>query len=159
MIAPRIIGSATNVIFDGVLGKELPKGRTLNQAEAYLQPGGHGQIAQLPQGTSAVPGRLMDLNQLGMLLGLTALLYLAGAAFSWGQCHIMAEVAQRTIFGMRRDLEAKLTRLPPRYFYSHRRGDVLSRGTNDIDNLTTTVQPGLGQLLTIARAFLADPPP
>ncbi len=111
MIAPRIIGSATNVIFDGVLGKELPKGRTLNQAEAYLQPGGHGQIAQLPQGTSAVPGRLMDLNQLGMLLGLTALLYLAGAAFSWGQCHIMAEVAQRTIFGMRRDLEAKLTRV------------------------------------------------
>ncbi|MGC8474490.1 MAG: ABC transporter ATP-binding protein, partial [Candidatus Dormibacteria bacterium] len=54
VIAPRIIGSATNVIFDGVLGKELPKGMTLHQAEAYLKAHGHGQIAQLLQGTSAV---------------------------------------------------------------------------------------------------------
>ena len=154
VIAPRIIGSATNVIFDGVLGKELPKGMTLHQAEAYLKAHGHSQIAQLLQGTSAVPGRGIDLNQLGMLLGLTALLYLAGAAFSWGQGYIMAGVAQRTIFGMRRDVEAKLTRLPLRYFDSHPHGDVLSRVTNDIDNLTTTIQQGLGQLLTSILTIL-----
>ena len=154
VIAPRIIGSATNVIFDGVLGKELPKGMTLHQAEAYLKAHGHSQIAQLLHGTSAVPGRGIDLNQLGMLLGLTALLYLAGAAFSWGQGYIMAGVAQRTIFGMRRDVEAKLTRLPLRYFDSHPHGDVLSRVTNDIDNLTTTIQQGLGQLLTSILTIL-----
>ncbi len=154
VIAPRVIGSATNVIFDGVLGKALPRGMTLHQAEAYLRTHGHSQLAQLLQGTSAVPGRGIDMNQLGMLLGLTALLYLAGAAFSWGQGYIMAGVAQRTIFGMRRDVEAKLTRLPLRYFDSHPHGDVLSRVTNDIDNLTTTIQQGLGQLLTSILTIL-----
>ncbi|MDA8393839.1 MAG: ABC transporter ATP-binding protein [Candidatus Dormibacteraeota bacterium] len=154
VIAPRVIGSATNVIFDGVLGKRLPKGMTLRQAEVYLKTHGHAQLAQLLHGTSAVPGRGIDFNQLGMLLGLTALLYLAGAAFSWGQGYIMAGVAQRTIFGMRRDVEAKLTRLPLRYFDSHPHGDVLSRVTNDIDNLTTTIQQGLGQLLTSILTIL-----
>ncbi len=154
VIAPRLIGSATNVIFDGVLGKTLPKGMTLHQAEAYLRTHGHTQLAQLLQGTSAVPGRGIDLNQLGALLGLTALLYLVGAAFSWGQGYIMAGVAQRTIFGMRRDVEAKLTRLPLRYFDSHPHGDLLSRVTNDIDNLTTTIQQGLGQLLTSILTIL-----
>ena len=154
VIAPRVIGGATNVIFDGVLGKRLPKGMTLRQAEVYLRTHGHAQLAQLLQGTSAVPGRGIDFNRLGMLLGLTALLYLAGAAFSWGQGYIMAGVAQRTIFGMRRDVEAKLTRLPLRYFDSHPHGDVLSRVTNDIDNLTTTIQQGLGQLLTSILTIL-----
>ncbi len=154
VIAPRVIGGATNVIFNGVLGKRLPKGMTLRQAEVYLRTHGHAQLAQLLQGTSAVPGRGIDFNRLGMLLGLTALLYLAGAAFSWGQGYIMAGVAQRTIFGMRRDVEAKLTRLPLRYFDSHPHGDVLSRVTNDIDNLTTTIQQGLGQLLTSILTIL-----
>jgi ATP-binding cassette subfamily B protein len=60
----------------------------------------------------------------------------------------MAGLTQRVIFGLRRDVEAKLSRLPLRYFDSHPHGDVLSRVTNDIDNLTTTIQQGLSQLIT-----------
>ena len=75
-------------------------------------------------------------------------MYLLGAAFSYGQGYIMAGVTQRTMFGLRRDVEEKLGRLPLRYFDSHPHGDILSRVTNDIDNLTTTLQQGLSQLLT-----------
>ena len=60
----------------------------------------------------------------------------------------MAGVAQRTVYGMRRDVEAKLGRLPLKYFDSHPHGDILSRVTNDIDNITTTLQQGLSQILT-----------
>ena len=71
-----------------------------------------------------------------------------GAAFNYGQGYLLAGVAQRAMFGLRREVEEKLARLPLRYFDSHPHGDILSRVTNDIDNLTTTVQQGLSQLLT-----------
>ena len=80
--------------------------------------------------------------------GSRALVYLAGSLFSSGQGFLMAGITQRTMFGLRRDVEEKLARLPLSYFDSHSHGDVLSRVTNDIDNLTTTLQQGLSQLLT-----------
>ena len=97
---------------------------------------------------SLTPGKGVDLTELGRVLGLAALVYLVGAVFSYGQGYIMAGVTQRTMFGLRRDVEAKLSRLPLHYFDSHSHGDILSRVTNDIDNLTTTLQQGLSQLLT-----------
>jgi len=148
--APRIIGNATNVLFDGLIGKSLPAGISQAQAEAYLrlQGGQDRQIAQMLSGTTVIPGQGIQFNQLGVDLGVVALLFLLGAALSWGQGYIMAGVAQRTVSGMRRDVEAKLARLPLQYFDSHPHGDVLSRVTNDIDNVTTTLQQGLSQLLT-----------
>ena len=146
--APRIIGNATNLLFDGLIGKALPAGMSQAQAEAYLRLHGQGQLAQMLTGTTVNPGHGIDFNQLGVSLGVIALLYLVGAVFSWGQGYIMAGVAQRTVSGMRRDVEAKLARLPLQYFDSHPHGDVLSRVTNDIDNVTTTLQQGLSQLLT-----------
>ena len=148
VLAPRIIGNATNLIFNGVVGKGLPAGMTKAQAIAILQAQGKGQLAQVLSGMNVTPGRGIDFNQLGITLGLVALLYLLGAAFSWMQGYIMAGVAQRTVYGMRRDVEAKLARLPLQYFDSHPHGDLLSRVTNDIDNVTTTLQQGLGQLLS-----------
>jgi len=146
--APRIIGNATNVLFNGLIGKSLPAGTTQAQAEAYLRAHGQGQLAQMLSGTTVSPGHGIDFTQLGVNLGVIALLYLLGAFFSWVQGYIMAGVAQRTVFGMRRDVEAKLARLPLQYFDSHPHGDLLSRVTNDIDNITTTLQQGLSQLLT-----------
>ncbi len=148
VLAPRIIGNATNLIFNGVIGESLPAGMSKAQAIAALQAQGKGQLAQVLSGMNVIPGRGIDFNQLGITLGLVALLYLLGAAFSWMQGYIMAGVAQRTVYGMRRDVEAKLARLPLQYFDSHPHGDLLSRVTNDIDNVTTTLQQGLGQLLT-----------
>jgi len=148
VLAPRIIGNATNLIFNGVIGKSLPAGMTKAQAIAALQAHGKGQLAQVLSGMNVTPGRGIDFNQLGITLGLVALLFLLGATFSWMQGYIMAGVAQRTVYGMRRDVEAKLARLPLQYFDSHPHGDLLSRVTNDIDNVTTTLQQGLGQLLS-----------
>ena len=145
---PRILGNATNVLFDGVVGKQLPAGMTQAQAIALLRAHGQGQLASMLSGMNVTPGVGVDITRLGQVLGLAALVYLLGAAFNFGQGYIMAGVTQRTMFGLRREVEDKLARLPLRYFDSHPHGDILSRVTNDIDNLTTTLQQGLSQLLT-----------
>jgi len=145
---PRILGNATNVLFNGVVGKQLKAGTTKPQAIAQLRAHGHRQIAAMVSGMNITPGKGVDLTQLGQDLGLAALVYLLGAAFNYGQGYIMAGVTQHTMFGLRREVEEKLGRLPLRYFDSHPHGDILSRVTNDIDNLTTTLQQGLSQLLT-----------
>src|SRR5271166_1976201 len=145
---PKILGAATNVLFDGVVGKQLPAGVTKEQAVALLRAHGQGQLADMISGMNITPGTGVDITQLGRILGLAALVYLLGAAFGWGQGFIMAGVTQRTMYGLRREVEEKLARLPLRYFDSHPHGDILSRVTNDIDNLSTTLQQGLNQLLT-----------
>ena len=148
VIGPKIIGNATNVIFDGVIGKSLPAGLTKQQAVAALRAQGHGQIADLVSGANVVPGRGIDFTQLGQILALAALVYLLASGLTWMLSYIMAGVAQRTVYGLRRDAEAKLARLPLKYFDSHAHGDMLSRVTNDIDNITTTLQQGMSQILT-----------
>jgi len=145
---PKILGNATNVLFNGVVGKRLRPGLTRRQAIALLRAHGERQLADMLSGMSVTPGRGVDITHLGLVLGLAALVYLLGAAFSYGQGYLMAGVTQRTMFGLRREVEEKLARLPLRYFDSHPHGDILSRVTNDIDNLTTTLQQGLSQLLT-----------
>ena len=145
---PKILGEATNVLFDGVVGKQFPAGITKDQAVALLRAHGQGQLADMISGMNITPGAGVDITQLGRVLGLAALVYLLGAAFGWGQGFIMAGITQRTMYGLRREVEEKLARLPLRYFDSHPHGDILSRVTNDIDNLSTTIQQGLSQLLT-----------
>jgi ATP-binding cassette, subfamily B, multidrug efflux pump len=148
VIGPKIIGNAVNVIFDGVLGKNLPAGLTKAQVVAQLRAHGQGQIADLVAGANVVPGHGIDFTMLGGILGLAALVYLLSAALQWLLAYIMAGVAQRTVFGLRQDVEAKMARLPLKYFDSHPHGDLLSRVTNDIDNISTTLQQGLTQILT-----------
>jgi ATP-binding cassette subfamily B protein len=145
---PQILGNATNVLFDGIIGKRLPVGTTKAQALALLRSHGHRQLASMVSGMNVRPGVGVDINAMGRVLGLAALVYLMGAAFSYFQGFTMAGLTQRVMSGMRRDVDAKLSRLPLRYFDSHSHGDVLSRVTNDIDNLTTTIQQGLSQLIT-----------
>jgi ATP-binding cassette, subfamily B, multidrug efflux pump len=154
VIGPRILGNATNVIFNGVVGKALPATMTKAQEVAFLHAHGQGQLAAMLSGMSVIPGVGIVFTALGQTLGEAALVYLLGAAFSWMQGYLMAGVAQRTMYGMRRDVEEKLARLPLRYFDSHPHGDILSRVTNDIDNLTTTIQQGLSQLLTSILTIL-----
>ena len=131
-----------------MVGKRLTPGLTKRQAIALLRAHGERQLADMLSGMSVTPGKGVDITHLGLVLSLAALVYLLGAAFSYGQGYLMAGVTQRTMFGLRREVEEKLARLPLRYFDSHPHGDILSRVTNDIDNLTTTLQQGLSQLLT-----------
>ena len=148
VIGPKIIGNAINVIFDGVLGRSLPAGITKAQAVAQLRAHGQGQIADLIAGANVVPGHGIDFGLLGQILELAALVYLLSAALQWLLAYIMAGVAQRTVYGIRQDVEAKMARLPLKYFDSHPHGDLLSRVTNDIDNISTTLQQGMTQILT-----------
>ena len=145
---PQILGSATNVLFDGIIGKRLAPGTTKAQAIHQLREHGESQIAAMVSGMHLTPGVGVNIDELGRVLGLCALVYLAGAVFNYLQGFTMAGLTQRVMSNLRRDVEAKLSRLPLRYFDSHSHGDVLSRVTNDIDNLTTTIQQGLSQLIT-----------
>ena len=135
------------MLFNGVVGKRLPAGMTKQEAIAVLRARGEGQLAEMIRGMSLTPGRGVDFGHLGELLGFAALVYLLGAVLNWAQGYVMAGVAQRTVYRMREDVESKLARLPLRYFDQHSHGDILSRVTNDIDNVTTTLQQGMSQLL------------
>ncbi|TMD40957.1 MAG: ABC transporter ATP-binding protein [Chloroflexi bacterium] len=148
VIGPKIVGNATNVIFDGIIGKLLPAGVTKAQAVAGLRARGQNQIADLVSGSNVLPGHGIDFTKLGDILALAALVYVLSALLGWMLAYIMAGVAQRTVFRMRRDVDAKLARLPLKYFDSHPHGDLLSRVTNDIDNITTTLQQSMSQILT-----------
>src|SRR6266508_4976962 len=148
VVGSKLIGNATNVIFEGIIGKTLPAGMTKDQAVEALRSRGQGQLADMLSGTNVVPGAGVDFTQLAQILLVAAVVYLLAAVMGWLQQYIMAGVAQRTVYGMRRDVEAKLARLPLRYFDSHAHGDLLSRVTNDVDNIATTLQQGMSQLLT-----------
>ncbi len=145
---PWILGRATNVLFNGIVSARLPSGLSKAQALAQLRAHGQDQIARMISTMSLTPGVGVNLTRLGLILGVAALAYVVGSALTYGQGYLMAGVAQRSMYRLRRDVEDKLARLPLRYFDSHPHGDVLSRVTNDIDNLTTTLQQGLSQLLT-----------
>ena len=154
VVGPKIIGNATNVIFNGIVGKMFPAGLTKAQAIALLQARGQGQIAQMLSGMDITPGKGIDFNALAMTLLLAVGLYLLASVLMWAQGYIMAGVAQRTVYGLRKEVEEKLSRLPLKYFDSHSHGDILSRVTNDIDNISTTLQQGLSQIVTSVLTVL-----
>jgi len=154
VIGPKITGNAVNVIFDGVLGKALPAGLQKEQAVELLRARGQGQLADVLAASNAVPGAGIDFTALAQVLALAVLAYVLASLLAWAQAYIMAGVAQRTVYGLRREVEDKLARLPLRYFDSHAHGDLLSRVTNDVDNIATTLQQGLSQLLTSALTVI-----
>jgi ATP-binding cassette subfamily B multidrug efflux pump len=148
VLGPKLLGHATNLIFAGVLGRRLPAGISREQAIAAARAAGEDKLAGLYSGTDLVPGRGVDFTALRwVLLGVLAL-YLAASAFSWLQGYLLNGVVQRTVFRLRSDVEDKLNRLPLRYFDGQPRGELLSRVTNDIDNISQTLQQTMSQLLT-----------
>jgi ABC-type multidrug transport system fused ATPase/permease subunit len=143
---PLILGRATNILFDGIFGEHLPASQTRAQVVAGLRAHGQGHLADMLAATNITPGAGVDLTRLGQVLGLAAAVYLVAAVSSWAQAYVMAGVAQRMIFRLRQDAEEKLARLPLRYFDSHPHGDILSRFTNDVENLGETFEEVLIQL-------------
>jgi ATP-binding cassette, subfamily B, multidrug efflux pump len=148
ILGPKILGNATNIIFEGVIGKQLPPGVSQSQVEAGLRANGQGQLADMVSSMHLLPGAGIDFGALAQILGLLVGLYLLSSVFSWMQAYVMAGVTQRTIYRLREDVDRKLARLPLRYFDNHPRGDLLSRVTNDIDNIGQTLQQSLTQLIT-----------
>jgi ATP-binding cassette subfamily B protein len=145
---PKVLGNATNVIFNGVVGARLPAGVTQAQAIEGLRADGQDRLADMLGGMDVVPGQGVDFAQLRTLLLVVVAIYVASALFSWVQGVITTGVVQRVVFRLREQVEAKLGRLPLRYFDGQPRGEVLSRVTNDIDNVAQTLQQTLSQLIT-----------
>jgi ATP-binding cassette subfamily B protein len=116
---PKVLGHATDIIFDGVMGR-----------------------------LRGLPGAGIDFSGLAGVLSWVLGLYIVSSLFGWAQGRLLNTVVQRLVYTLREDVEAKLHRLPLRYFDGQPRGELLSRVTNDIDNISTTLQQTMSQLMT-----------
>lgn len=126
---PALLGLATNIIVDGVFG-----------------PTGSGGL--VGEGTG------IDFAALQALLGGVMLVYVFSSVLAWAQAYVLNGVTQRTVYRLRDEVQAKLDRLPLTYFDRVQRGEVLSRVTNDIDNISQTLQQTLSQLLSSVLTVL-----
>jgi ABC-type multidrug transport system fused ATPase/permease subunit len=155
VIGPRILGHATDLLFNGVIGRQLPAGLTKEQAIAAARARGDNTFADLLSGMNVVPGRGVDFGAVGRTLLLALGLYLVAALMVWLQARLLNVAVQRTMVALRSDVEDKVHRLPLRYFDSRQRGEVLSRVTNDIDNVQTSLSMTISQLLTSLLTVVA----
>jgi ATP-binding cassette subfamily B protein len=102
-------------------------------------------------------GRGVDFGAVGRLLAITALASLAAALCTMAQGRMIATIVQRLSFRLRADVDTKLARLPLRYFDERPRGDLLSRATNDVDNIQQTLQGMLNRQVVSMLLVVAVP--
>ena len=150
---PKILGEATNVIFEGVVGKalgaSLPAGTTAEQAIDGLRESGDTAQAGLLEGMDhLVVGQGVDFSRLAQILMWVLVVYLGAFLFGWLQARIMTIAVQNTMRRLRDDVEAKLHRIPLSHVDKQAKGEILSRVTNDIDNVAQTTTQTLAQLVT-----------
>ncbi|WP_433894480.1 ABC transporter ATP-binding protein [Streptomyces sp. CA-111067] len=143
---PKILGRATDLIFAGVIGGQI-HGVSKQQALDNLREHGKGGVADMLGGIHFTPGQGMDFHAIGMVLLLALGVYLGSALLSLVQSRTAIKVINRSVYRLRSDVEDKLSRLPLSYFDQQPRGEVLSRATNDIDNIGQTMQQTMGQLI------------
>jgi ATP-binding cassette subfamily B multidrug efflux pump len=148
VVGPKILGNAVNTIFEGAFSRNMPAGVSQEQVIAGLRAQGQNQLADMLSAMHLTPGTGVDFGALGGVVALLIGLYIVSSIFAWMQGYVMAGVTQRTVYRLRTDVDEKLGRLPLRYFDGHPRGDLLSRVTNDIDNIGQSLQQSLTQLIT-----------
>ncbi len=152
VIGPKLLGEATNIIFEGVVGQQMgamgladvPK----EQVVEMLRAQGQGNFADMLAAMDVVPGAGIDFQALATVLLVVTVAYILSAIFSWAQAWIMAGVTQRVVYRLRRRMDEKIGRLPLATFDRGSRGDLLSRVTNDIDNISQTLQQSLTTMIT-----------
>ena len=154
-LGPKILGHATNNIFYGFLGRKLPAGLTKAQVVARLRASGQNTYADVINKSGVVPGKGIDFTAVAHWIFLAIGLYIISSLFLWLQQYLMAGVTQKTVFRLRRLAEEKIGRLPLSYFDGTSRGDLLSRVTNDVDNISTSMQQGLSQILNSALTVIS----
>ena len=154
-IGPRVLGHATDLLFNGVIGRGLPAGITKEQAVTAARERGDGAFADLLSGMAVVPGRGIDFAAVGRTLLLALALYLLAALLIWAQARLLNVIVRRTILTLRAEVEDKVHRLPLAYFDSRQRGELLSRVTNDVDNISTSISMTISQLLTAVLTVVA----
>ncbi len=158
VVVPRILGHATDLLFNGVIGRQLPAGITKDQAVAAARAHGNNAFADLLSGMRVVPGRGVDFDAVARTLTLGLLMYVVAALMIWLQARLLNVTVRRTLQALRTQVEDKMHRLPLAYFDNRQRGEVLSRVTNDIDNLQTSLSMTIAQLfssvLTVVTVLL-----
>jgi ATP-binding cassette subfamily B protein len=148
VLGPKVLGNVTNLIFAGYISGKIPAGVTQSEFVARLRVTGHTTQAKLFGALHLTPGHGIDFNQVGKTLAIVALIYAGAAVCGVFQGRVVATIVQRAIFTMREQVQAKLARLPLSYFDRQPRGEILSRVTNDIDNLAQSLQQTLSQAVT-----------
>jgi ATP-binding cassette, subfamily B, multidrug efflux pump len=129
IVGPKILGLATTKLFDGLIARYT----VIFKNQKFHQ--------NLP-----LPG--VDFGYIGNVLMILLGLYVISSIFMYVQQYVMAGVAQKTVYQMRREVEEKLSRLPLKFFDSRTHGEILSRAVNDMDNISTTLQQSITQLIT-----------
>ncbi|MBD3008879.1 ABC transporter ATP-binding protein [Streptomyces sp. 5-10] len=147
VVGPKILGEATDLIFAGIVGRQLPDGVSKEQAVQWLRDKDQGTVADMVASMDVTPGQGVDFHAVGMVLLWVTALYVAASILNLCQARVATVVVQRAVFRLREDVEHKLARLPLSYFDKQSRGEVLSRATNDIDNIQQTLQQTLSQIM------------
>ncbi|MCQ8193573.1 ABC transporter ATP-binding protein/permease [Streptomyces sp. RCU064] len=147
VVGPKILGQATDLIFAGIVGRQLPDGVSKEQAVQWLRDKDQGTVADMVASMDVTPGQGIDFHAVGVVLLWVTALYAAAALLGLIQARVATVVVQRAVFRLREDVEHKLARLPLAYFDKQSRGEVLSRATNDIDNIQQTLQQTLSQIM------------
>ncbi|MCD1144744.1 ABC transporter ATP-binding protein/permease [Kocuria sp. LUK] len=145
--APLVLGRAMDVIFRGVVARSVPAGADRAEVVERLRAQGEDDLAAMVSAMELVPGRGIDFAALGRLIALVLVLYLVASVLQWAQGWLLNRVVMRVVHDLRAAVEDKLHRLPLGWFDGRQRGDVLSRVTNDIDNVQTALQQSFTQLV------------
>jgi len=158
-LGPKILGHATNLIFNGLLGRTLgeqvPPGATKEQAIEVLRARGDDKVADMLSGNNVIPGVGVDFGAVGHVLLIVIGVYAVASLLSFLQGYLLNDVVQAVVSRMRGQVEEKINRLPLGYFDRQPRGELLSRVTNDIDNVSQSLQQAMSQLLTSLLTVVA----
>ncbi|UIX34810.1 ABC transporter ATP-binding protein [Streptomyces sp. GQFP] len=147
VVGPKILGRATDLVFAGIIGRQFDSGSTKAEVLAGMRERGEGGMADMLSGTDFTPGKGIDFGAVGEVLGLALVVFVFAGLLMLVATRLVNRAVNLTVSRMREDLQAKLSRLPLSYFDKRQRGEVLSRATNDIDNIGQTLQQSLGQLI------------
>lgn len=147
-VGPWLLGKATDLVFNGFVGGQLPAGTTKADAVNAAEARGDHQLADFLSGLDIVPGQGVDFGDVGKVLLLALVIYVVGQVLGFLQGWLVNDIVQETVRRMRSDVEEKIHRLPLSYFDRQPRGELLSRVTNDIDNVAQNLQQTMSQLLT-----------
>ena len=147
VVGPKILGQATTMLLAGLIGGNMPSGATKEEAIQAASQQGNADMVDLLRSLDFMPGEGVDFTAIGMILITVLVLYVISGVASYVQAYVLNDAVQQSILRMRQKVSAKIDRLPLSYFDNQPRGELLSRVTNDIDNVSQTLQQTLSQLL------------
>ncbi|RYB94675.1 ABC transporter ATP-binding protein [Nocardioides oleivorans] len=153
-VGPKILGRATDLIFAGLIGKDvLGSGATQEQAIEALRAQGETDRADMLASMKLTDG--VDFSAVADVLLVVLAVYVAASLLAWLGGYLLNDVVQGTVLRMRSEVEDKVNRLPLGYFDKQPRGELLSRATNDVDNISQTLQQTMSQMLTSVLTVFA----